>query len=62
MLKFPTCVGEVRRIILDQLGNRCHRRFATHWGFVRDAQPQRAVADGRQAMTRMMRTMNSKRR
>ena len=40
MLKFPTCVGAVRRVILDQLGNRYHRRFATHWNFVRYAQEQ----------------------
>lgn len=38
MLKFPTCVGEVRRVILDQLGNRYHQRFVTHWDFVRYAQ------------------------
>ena len=28
----------VRRIILDQLGNRHGRRFDTHWDFVRYAQ------------------------
>jgi len=38
MLKFPTCVGEVRRVILDQLGNRYGQRFATHWDFVRYAE------------------------
>jgi hypothetical protein len=38
MLKFPTCVGEVRPVLLDQLGNRYHRRFTTHWDFVRYAQ------------------------
>jgi hypothetical protein len=38
MLKFPTCVGEVRRVILDQLGNRYHQHFATHWDFVRYAE------------------------
>ena len=38
MLKFPTCVGDMRRVILTQLGNRYHRRFATHWEFVRFAQ------------------------
>jgi hypothetical protein len=38
LLKMPTCVGEVRRVILDQLGNRYGRRFDTHWDFVRYAQ------------------------
>ena len=38
MLKMPTCVGEVRRVILDQLGNRYRRRLDTHWDFVRYAQ------------------------
>jgi tRNA A-37 threonylcarbamoyl transferase component Bud32 len=45
LLKMPTCVGEVRRVILDQLGNRYHRRFATHWDFVRYAQEQRLGLD-----------------
>jgi hypothetical protein len=40
LLKMPTCVGEVRRIILDQLGHRYSRRFDTHWDFVRYAQEQ----------------------
>jgi hypothetical protein len=40
LLKMPTCVGEVRRIVLDQLGNRYGRRFDTHWDFVRFAQEQ----------------------
>ena len=30
----------MRRVILDQLGNRYHRRFDTHWDFVRYAQEQ----------------------
>jgi hypothetical protein len=34
LLKMPTCVGPVRRLILDQLGNRYHRRFASQWAFV----------------------------
>jgi hypothetical protein len=38
LLKMPTCVGEVRRVILYQLGNRYGRRFDTHWDFVRFAQ------------------------
>jgi hypothetical protein len=38
LLKMPTCVGEVRPVILDQLRNRYGRRFDTHWDFVRYAQ------------------------
>jgi len=40
LLKLPTCIGRVRRVILDQLGNRYGCRFATHWDFVRYAQEQ----------------------
>src|SRR5205823_6495366 len=40
LLKMPTCVAEVRRVILNQLGNRYGRSFATHWDFVRYAQEQ----------------------
>ncbi len=40
LLKMPTCVAEVRQIILDQLGNRYGRRFDTRWDFVRYAQEQ----------------------
>ncbi|HKI33783.1 MAG TPA: protein kinase [Gemmataceae bacterium] len=40
LLKMPTCVREVRPVILDQLGNRYGRRFDTHWDFVRYAQQQ----------------------
>ena len=37
----PTCHWlEVRRVILNQLGNRYGRRFDTHWDFVRYAQEQ----------------------
>src|SRR5262249_45089705 len=45
LLKMPTCLGEVRRVILDQLGNRYGRRFETHWDFVRYAQEQRLGLD-----------------
>jgi tRNA A-37 threonylcarbamoyl transferase component Bud32 len=38
LLKMPTCVRDVRRVILDQLGHRYRRRFDTHWDFVRYAQ------------------------
>ncbi len=40
LLKMPTCVGPVRRVILDQLGNPYGRRFDTHLDFVRYAQEQ----------------------
>jgi hypothetical protein len=40
LLKLPTCVREVRRVVLDHLGNRYGRRFDTHWDFVRYAQEQ----------------------
>jgi hypothetical protein len=45
LLKMPTCVGPVRRVVLDQLGNRYGRRFATHWEFGRYAQEQRLNLD-----------------
>jgi hypothetical protein len=38
LLKMPTCVGEVRRVVLAHLGHRYGRRFATHWQFIRYAQ------------------------
>jgi tRNA A-37 threonylcarbamoyl transferase component Bud32 len=41
LLKMPICVGEARRVVLDHLGNRYHRRFADVWEFVRFAQEQR---------------------
>jgi hypothetical protein len=34
LLKHPLFVNEARRIVLDQLGNRCGRRFADLWEFV----------------------------
>jgi hypothetical protein len=37
LLKHPLCVGEARRALLDQLGNRYGRRFADQWEFVRFA-------------------------
>ena len=41
----PTAVGEVRRVLLDRLGHRHHRRFAAHWDFVRYAQEQKLDLD-----------------
>jgi hypothetical protein len=38
LLKGPLCVGEARRLILDQLEIRYQRKFADHWAFVRFAQ------------------------
>jgi hypothetical protein len=37
----PSCIGEARRVVLDQLGNRYRRRFADPWDFVRFAKQQR---------------------
>jgi hypothetical protein len=45
ILKMPTCVREVRRVILDQLGTHYGRRFDTHWDFVRYAQQQELGLD-----------------
>ncbi len=45
LLKHPTCVGKARRIILDQLENRYHRKFADHWEFVRYAEEQKLGLD-----------------
>jgi len=37
LLKHPLCVGQARRVVLDQLENRYHREFADQWAFVRFA-------------------------
>jgi tRNA A-37 threonylcarbamoyl transferase component Bud32 len=37
LLKYPTCVGDVRKVVLTHLGNRYGRHFADHWQFVRFA-------------------------
>jgi hypothetical protein len=34
LLKHPLCVGQARRVVLDQLGNRYHQEFADQWAFV----------------------------
>jgi hypothetical protein len=49
LLKMPTCVNELRRVILDQLGNRYGRRFDTHWDFVRGESGPVRVGSGRVA-------------
>jgi hypothetical protein len=40
LLKTPPFVGEARRVVLDQVGNRYHRPFADVWEFVRFAKEQ----------------------
>ena len=45
LLKMPTCIGEARRIILDQLGYREKRHFADVWEFVRFAKEQNLDLD-----------------
>jgi hypothetical protein len=45
LLKMPTCVGEARTIILEQLGNRYKRPFADVWEFVEWAQQQEPGLD-----------------
>ena len=34
LLKHPCCVGEARRLVLDQLARHYHRPFADQWDFV----------------------------
>jgi hypothetical protein len=34
LLKMPTCGGNARRVILDQLGGRYRRRFGNLWAFL----------------------------
>jgi hypothetical protein len=45
LLKQPTCTGRARRVILDQLENRYHQRFADQWAFVRFAREQNLGLD-----------------
>jgi hypothetical protein len=45
LLKHPLCVGQARRIVLEQLENRYRRPFADHWEFVRFATEQRLGLD-----------------
>jgi hypothetical protein len=37
LLKYPTCFGAARQVVLKHLGNRYGRTFANHWEFVRFA-------------------------
>jgi hypothetical protein len=45
LLKHPFCVDEARRVVLEQLERRYHRKFADHWEFVRFATAQRLGLD-----------------
>jgi hypothetical protein len=45
LLKMPTCIGEARRVVLDQLGNRYRRAFADVWEFVRFAREENLDLD-----------------
>jgi hypothetical protein len=45
LLKMPTCVGEARRIVLDQLSNRYRHTFADVWEFVAFAKERRFDLD-----------------
>ncbi len=38
LLKYPTCIGPARQVVLKHLGNRYGRSFANHWEFVRYAE------------------------
>jgi hypothetical protein len=46
LLKMPTCFGQARRVVLDQLGNRYGRWFVNHWAFVRFASEQSTRSRG----------------
>jgi hypothetical protein len=45
LLKQPFCVGEARRVVLEQLERRFRRTFVDHWEFVRFAQQQNLGLD-----------------
>jgi hypothetical protein len=45
LLKHPTCLGQARRIILDQLESHYQHAFADSWAFVRYAQEQKLDLD-----------------
>jgi hypothetical protein len=45
VLKDPLCVGEARRVVLDQLGRRYGRHFEDQWDFVRFAEEQKLGLD-----------------
>jgi hypothetical protein len=45
LLKQPLCVGEARRLVLDQLSRHYRRPFADQWEFVEYAQEQQLALD-----------------
>jgi serine/threonine protein kinase len=45
LLKMPTCIGGVRRVVLNHLGNRYRHTFGDAWEFVRFAQEQHLDLD-----------------
>jgi hypothetical protein len=45
LLKHPLCVGEARRLVLDQLQRHYNRPFADQWDFVRFATEQKLGLD-----------------
>ncbi len=45
LLKQPLCVGEPRRLVLEQLARHYHRSFADQWEFVEYAQNQKLGLD-----------------
>jgi hypothetical protein len=67
LLKMPTCVSQVRRVVLDHLGDRYNRRFFNHWAFVRYAREQHldldltsppTRPDPKESLKRMLETLN----
>jgi hypothetical protein len=45
LLKHPSCVGESRRLVLDQLTQHFHRPFADQWEFVEYVHQQKLDLD-----------------
>jgi hypothetical protein len=45
LLKMPTCFGPVRDVVLQMLGQKCHRHFADLWQFVDYAHEHRPDLD-----------------
>jgi hypothetical protein len=45
LLRQPLCVGEARRVVLEQLARHYRRAFADQWEFVRFAQEQKLGLD-----------------
>jgi hypothetical protein len=45
LLKLPYCVGEARRLVLEQLSRHYSRPFADQWDFVRFAEDKHLDLD-----------------